>query len=661
MTRKVETIFKCTFILALALLLSSGRLCAQDNSKPTERSAGPTVTASAAGDRVRITAPASVVQMRLEIYAPTGLKVWDSEIHGNVFDWHLQDGQAQRASVGDYLCVVTVKNVAGRVTQKIGSISVSEKDARVGKVEAGQLSAPQSQAIGPVEEDASWTILTDEQNQTTTVIAHDGTDGQMIRSRGALSFRLGNFFSGNDQEQMRLTEEGNLGIGTAKPKFKLDVAGAIRAREGFVFNDGSTLKVNDKGELTRTAADGSVTPNIAGTGTQGRLAKWTDNSGTLGDSVVLDTGTGLQLTAAPSNQVETNLIYLNSPTGTMGVLASSVPSFGAINGPYFALRGNQFTTFPNQRGNFAISAGQVSNPAALEGGIKFLTGDDQLSMFINNAGNVGVGTASPAQLLHVNSAGGNAAALVQTPTGRFAQYQLLSGATNPWIVGTQNDFAGNALLFRNGGSDLMVVRPNGNVGIGTTNPALLTGVTGRMLEISNPFSPGLALTNSSTGGNQYFLYSAAFGSAGTGSFRLYDANNQANRLIIDNSGNAFFDGSVQAAQFIQTSDRNAKANFALVDPRSVLQRLAAIPIQTWNFKSQPESVRHIGPVAQDFRDAFRLGTDDKHIATVDADGVALAAIQGLYQIVQEKEKQIQQLHARVLRLERAANKRRARR
>ena len=37
------------------------------------------------------------------------------------------------------------------------------------------------------------------------------------------------------------------------------------------------------------------------------------------------------------------------------------------------------------------------------------------------------------------------------------------------------------------------------------------------------------------------------------------------------------------------------------------------------------------PMAQDFHAAFDTGTDDKHIATVDADGVALAAIQELNQ------------------------------
>ena len=96
------------------------------------------------------------------------------------------------------------------------------------------LSAPQAQTIGPVEENASWTIPGQDEPQTPTVIAHDGTDGQMVRGRGALSFRIGNFFSGIDQEQMRLTEDGNLGIGTSEPKSKLDVAGAIRAERFLV-------------------------------------------------------------------------------------------------------------------------------------------------------------------------------------------------------------------------------------------------------------------------------------------------------------------------------------------------------------------------------------------------------------------------------------------
>ena len=88
------------------------------------------------------------------------------------------------------------------------------------------------------------------------------------------------------------------------------------------------------------------------------------------------------------------------------------------------------------------------------------------------------------------------------------------------------------------------------------------------------------------------------------------------------------------------SDRKAKENFAPVKPREVLDRLNQMPIQTWNYKSQDAAVRHLGPMAQDFYAAFGLGDDAEHINTVDAQGVALAAVQGLHQLVAEKDAQV---------------------
>jgi hypothetical protein len=91
------------------------------------------------------------------------------------------------------------------------------------------------------------------------------------------------------------------------------------------------------------------------------------------------------------------------------------------------------------------------------------------------------------------------------------------------------------------------------------------------------------------------------------------------------------------------SDRNVKQNVTPVDSRDVLERLAGIPIGEWNLISQDPSIRHIGPMAQDFHAAFRAGEMETHISSSDADGVALAAIQGLYQIVQEKDCRIGEL------------------
>ncbi len=99
------------------------------------------------------------------------------------------------------------------------------------------------------------------------------------------------------------------------------------------------------------------------------------------------------------------------------------------------------------------------------------------------------------------------------------------------------------------------------------------------------------------------------------------------------------------------SDRNAKANFAPVDGRHILDLVMGLPIETWNYNTQDASIRHMGPMAQDFYAAFGLGVGETTIGVVDADGVALAAIQGLYSVVQAKESEIAALTERVAALE----------
>jgi hypothetical protein len=81
----------------------------------------------------------------------------------------------------------------------------------------------------------------------------------------------------------------------------------------------------------------------------------------------------------------------------------------------------------------------------------------------------------------------------------------------------------------------------------------------------------------------------------------------------------------------------------------VLKAVASMPITTWNYKANDDSVRHMGPMAQDFHDAFGLGASETMIETIDPDGVALAAIQGLDQrmddVVADKDAEIAELRA----------------
>jgi hypothetical protein len=99
------------------------------------------------------------------------------------------------------------------------------------------------------------------------------------------------------------------------------------------------------------------------------------------------------------------------------------------------------------------------------------------------------------------------------------------------------------------------------------------------------------------------------------------------------------------------SSADVKENFTRVNAREVLKRVAAMPISTWNYKAEDDRIRHIGPTAENFHARFGLGESDKSIGTIDAEGVALAAIQGLHEIVKEKDAEIAALEARLAVLE----------
>jgi hypothetical protein len=109
-----------------------------------------------------------------------------------------------------------------------------------------------------------------------------------------------------------------------------------------------------------------------------------------------------------------------------------------------------------------------------------------------------------------------------------------------------------------------------------------------------------------------------------GTVHLFDASLRDN-IRLDNSN-----GVIYAKGFNNVSDRNAKTNFKSINPQNVLERVSKLPLSRWNYKTDPPRVQHIGPMAQDFEASFGLnGGDNTHINTLDAQGVALAAIQGL--------------------------------
>src|SRR5213080_3205729 len=162
----------CFLVLCLlTTVLAQAEQPGNIGQKPSQTTA--TVTASATAERVRFTAPGNVVRMQLQVFSESGQILFDVSSRGNVLDWSLQDSSGQRLQ-GSYLTVVTVKSLSGRLSERIGSVSIGERQVELQKVDAALLTLAQQQAVGPIEESAALTILKAGEAQDTTVIANNG-------------------------------------------------------------------------------------------------------------------------------------------------------------------------------------------------------------------------------------------------------------------------------------------------------------------------------------------------------------------------------------------------------------------------------------------------------------------------------------------------------
>ncbi len=169
-------------------------------------------------------------------------------------------------------------------------------------------------------------------------------------------------------------------------------------------------------------------------------------------------------------------------------------------------------------------------------------------------------------------------------------------------------------------------------GEGSTAMGLNTAASGH-------YSTAMGTAVSTNGHRGSFIY-------GDASPRTGIVNSEDNQFMAIASGGFVLVSSADGSTGVELkhgnsswsvlSDRNAKTALQAVDGREVLTKVVALPLSTWQYKTQNPKYRHIGPMAQDFYAAFQLGESDKGIDTVDADGIALAAIQGLNALVAEK-------------------------
>jgi hypothetical protein len=131
----------------------------------------------------------------------------------------------------------------------------------------------------------------------------------------------------------------------------------------------------------------------------------------------------------------------------------------------------------------------------------------------------------------------------------------------------------------------------------------------------------------------------------TGGARIVTGTNS------EGSINAGVKANAGSGSWSSLSARAMKSDVSPVDPDEVLAGVESLPISTWQYDSQA-GVDHMGPMAGEFAETFGLGSDEESIATVDADGVALAAIQGLSVRLDETREKLDERDERIEELER---------
>lgn len=140
---------------------------------------------------------------------------------------------------------------------------------------------------------------------------------------------------------------------------------------------------------------------------------------------------------------------------------------------------------------------------------------------------------------------------------------------------------------------------------------------------------------SNNGFSGTFAWSDGAATSSTGTFRN-TANNEfaarasgGFRFRTNLAGTTGCNLPAGSGVFTCTSSRTTKENFDAVNGEDLLSRLRRVPMSTWNYITEGQAVRHLGPMAEDFHQAFSLGTDDTSIGVQDLASVSLAAVQAL--------------------------------
>lgn len=323
-----------------------------------------------------------------------------------------------------------------------------------------------------------------------------------------------------------ITTATTSGSATAVPIITIDVKGRVTTLTS------ASIQIAQS-QVTDLTTDLSNKVAKAGDTMTGALTM--SNGASLVLSGGISSGQGnIQLGASPSSLYDSNVLYVDNNSRTMGLICSATPTFGGSNGPYFALRGNTYSAIGSQRGNLILAAGNPSSPNSNEGQIRFVTGADVIRFRITNTGEI---TASNTTIssteLSLRSgtslilAGGNSSGQGNIQLGAAASSvydtNLLytdSNARTMGMICSSTPAAGSAngpFVVMRGNTYSAIANQRGNLYLGAGSPTTPNSAEGNVIFLTN----GAVRFSLFYGGNANFANSLGLGSVTSPTARLH--------------------------------------------------------------------------------------------------------------------------------------------
>jgi len=436
------------------------------------------------------------------------------------------------------------------------------------------------------------------------------------------------------------------------------VQGAAESSQTFVWNDGtgyhSIPNTNDDGLSSDTAVDGepvtgsdtfSVSASsgvrfITGGGASPTVT-YIDSSGTLslGGDIDLD-GNALTDNSGPVSLGNTLDVGTNPVQSSLGnpltletnggdrTLELGVPT---SDGNGTTAGGNVVAGHPNNTVNnsavgVVIGGGGANNGNENTAGANYATvGGGFENTASSNSATVGGGQQNTATDFGATVGGGDG----NTASRPFATvgggFENTASGKEATVGGGQDNTAS--------GEHATVPGGRGNIASGKQSFA-----AGDWAEADADWSfvwvDGSGESDSFGGSNDRFKATTSDGSGVSGSATFNVKATSGVRFITSTDNSTVTYIPAGGTGWSNTSSRAVKTNIDPVEPREALAGVDSMEISTWEYESADEDgegagTTHIGPMAEDFHDAFDVGSSDEHINSINADGVALAAIQGL--------------------------------